>query len=136
MEKSCGVVLFNETKVLLLQHPDGTKVGHWDFPKGHVEIGESEIQTAVRELGEETGITDINILPDFSHTISYSLIKKGQKIDKKVIFFVALTNETNVVLSHEHQAFAWLDLDTALNRLTYENAKKTLVLSFDFYQKK
>jgi len=136
MEKSCGVVLFNETKVLLLQHPDGTKVGHWDFPKGHVEIGESEIQTAVRELGEETGITDINILPDFSHTISYSLIKKGQKIDKKVIFFVALTNETNVVLSHEHQAFAWLDLDPALNRLTYENAKKTLVLSFDFYQKK
>ena len=136
MEKSCGVVLFNETKVLLLQHPDGTKVGHWDFPKGHVEIGESEIQTAVRELGEETGITDINILPDFSHTISYSLIKKGQKIDKKVIFFVALTNETNVVLSHEHQAFAWLDLDTALNRLTYENAKKTLVFSFDFYQKK
>ncbi len=119
-----------------MQHPDGTKVGHWDFPKGHVEIGESEIQTAVRELGEETGITDINILPDFSHTISYSLIKKGQKIDKKVIFFVALTNETNVVLSHEHQAFAWLDLDTALNRLTYENAKKTLVLSFDFYQKK
>ena len=136
MEKSCGVILFNETKVLLLQHPDGIKAGHWDFPKGHVEIGESEIQTAVRELGEETGIIDVHILPDFSHTISYSLIKKGQKINKEVIFFVGLTDKTHVTLSHEHQAFAWLDYDAALNRLTYENAKKTLAFSFDFYQKK
>ena len=136
MEKSCGVVLFNEKKVLLLQHPDGIETGHWDFPKGHVEIGESEFQTAVRELGEETGITDVNILSDFSHTISYSLIKKDQKIGKEVIFFVGFTDETKVVLSHEHQAFAWLDFDAALNRLTYENAKKTLTLSFNFYQKK
>ena len=136
MEKSCGVVLFNEAKVLLLQHPDGIKAGHWDFPKGHLEIGESEIQTAVRELGEETGIIDVHILPDFSHTISYNLTKKGQKIAKEVIFFVGLTDKTNVILSYEHQAFAWLDFDSALNRLTYKNAKKTLALSFDFYQKK
>ena len=52
MEKSCGVVLFNETKVLLLQHPDGIKPGHWDFPKGHVEIGESEIQNLSDQLSE------------------------------------------------------------------------------------
>ena len=136
MEKSCGVVLFNGTKVLLLQHPDGTKAGHWDFPKGHIEIGETEIQTAVRELGEETGITHVHMIPDFSHTISYNLTKKGHKIGKEVTFFIGLTNETHVVLSHEHQAFAWLNFDEAFDRLTYENAKKTLAISFDFHQKK
>ena len=60
MEKSCGVVLFNEQKVLLLQYATGQKEGewdlqgHWDFPKGHVDKGETEIETATRELEEET----------------------------------------------------------------------------------
>ena len=52
MEKSCGVVLFNSDKFLLLQHnnEDSGADGHWDFPKGHVESGEEEIDTALRAV--------------------------------------------------------------------------------------
>ena len=63
MEKSCGVVLFNSDRFLLLQHNNEVSGadGHWDFPKGHVESGEEEIDTALRELKEETNIEDVNI---------------------------------------------------------------------------
>ncbi|MFZ5500518.1 MAG: NUDIX domain-containing protein, partial [Candidatus Micrarchaeota archaeon] len=53
-EKSCGIVLFSEDggRLYLLLH---YTAGHWDFPKGHVEADESEAETALRELLEETG---------------------------------------------------------------------------------
>ena len=57
-EKSCGVLVLrqqeDELYVVLLRHRFG---GHWSFPKGHVEAGESERQTALREVREETGLT-------------------------------------------------------------------------------
>ena len=136
MEKSCGVILFNGQEVLLLQHSDKKKKGHWDFPKGHVEDGETELQTALRELAEETEIIDVKLLPDFNHTISYYLMKEGKMIFKEVIFFIGLTNEKRVSISDEHQSFAWLDYDSAIKRLTYNTAKKALEKSFNFYQKK
>ena len=136
MEKSCGVILFNGQEVLLLQHSDKKKKGHWDFPKGHVEDGETELQTALRELAEETEIIDVKLLPDFNHTISYYLMKEGKRIFKEVIFFIGLTNEKRVSISDEHQSFAWLDYDSAIKRLTYNTAKKALEKSFNFYQKK
>ena len=56
-EKSCGALVVrrgkNETEILLIKHNGG----HWAFPKGHVEAGESEEQTALREVQEETGLT-------------------------------------------------------------------------------
>lgn len=134
MEKSCGVILFNEDKVLLLQHPDtNNKKGHWDFPKGHVENGESETQTALRELAEETGIINLKLFSDFRHKISYNLTKEGREISKEVIFFVGVTNETEIVLSDEHQSYAWLNYESANKRLTYDNAKKSLEFSIKFY---
>ena len=52
-EKSCGAIVYNnEGKVLIVQH----NAGHWDFPKGHVENNETEVETAVREVKEETNI--------------------------------------------------------------------------------
>ena len=136
MEKSCGVILFNGLKVLLLQHPDSDKGGHWDFPKGHIEKGENKIQAALRELAEETGITEVELLSDFSHKISYKLTKGEKIVSKEVTFFLGSTNETTVSLSHEHQAYAWLNYESAINRLTYNTAKETLEALYDFYLKK
>ena len=64
-ERSCGAIVFREIneelRVLLVQH----SASHWSFPKGHVENGESDCETAIREVKEETGI-DIEISSDFS----------------------------------------------------------------------
>ena len=134
MEKSCGVVLLNSNKVLLLQHPDKTS-GHWDFPKGHVEKGEDELQTALRELEEETGIDKVKIIDGFNHIISYNLLRDQETILKEVVFFLGITNQEKVSISSEHQNFVWLQYESAHERLTYDNAKKTLKKAFDFYKK-
>ena len=101
MEKSCGVVLFNSDKFLLLQHnnKDGRVEGHWDFPKGHVESGEEEIDTALRELKEETDIDDAEIIPNFKQFIDYKISKGSVPVSKKVVFFLAITRVWDVSLS-------------------------------------
>lgn len=141
MEKSCGVVLFNEQKVLLLQYATGQKEGewdlqgHWDFPKGHVDKGETEIETATRELEEETGIKNIMFLENFRKTINYTFQKGERKIAKEVVFFIATTAETEINLSHEHVDYGWFDFTSALKQLTYDNARSVLSEAIIFYEK-
>ena len=141
MEKSCGVVLFNEQKVLLLQYAKGQKEGewdlqgHWDFPKGHVDKGETEIETATRELEEETGIKNIILLDNFRKTINYKFQKGDIKITKEVIFFIATTVETEIHLSHEHVDYGWFDFTSGLKQLTYDNARSVLKEAIIHYGK-
>ena len=66
-EKSCGIILYNEKKeYLIIRHV----AGHWDFPKGHVENSETEEETALREILEETGLEAI-IFDGFRETVNY-----------------------------------------------------------------
>ena len=60
-EKSAGAVVFRKEKepLYLLLHYEAK---HWDFPKGHVEENESDNETVKREVEEETGIKDIEII--------------------------------------------------------------------------
>jgi 8-oxo-dGTP pyrophosphatase MutT (NUDIX family) len=129
MEKSCGLVVFNSNKILLLKYSANNtqgEGGHWDFPKGHVEQNETELETALRELEEETGISKVEIIDDFRHSISYTFSRRSESISKEVIFFLASTVEKRVTLSHEHIDYAWLDFNNALEKLTYENARQIL----------
>ena len=91
MEKSCGLVVFNSNKILLLKYSANNtqgEGGHWDFPKGHVEQNETELETALRELEEETGISKVEIIADFRHSISYTFSRRSESISKEVIFFL------------------------------------------------
>ena len=137
MEKSCGVVLFNSDKFLLLQHiNEYSRVdGHWDFPKGHVELDEEEIDTALRELKEETEIEDVDIIPSFKQFINYNISKDTLSVSKKVIFFLAETKVWDVSLSSEHQNYVWLNFEEAVERLTYDNAKNILKEAHIFISK-
>ena len=137
MEKSCGIVLFHLDEFLVIQHStESNEVqGHWDFPKGHVEDNESELETATRELQEETGIDDFRLINNFRQKITYKVHKNNTAIPKEVIFFLAESSTKSVQLSSEHQNYRWLDFDLAHDRLTYSNAKEVLVKAKTFLEK-
>lgn len=137
-EKSAGGVVYRkqEEKILflLVQY----RSFQWDFPKGHVEKNESEEQTMRREVAEETGIDDLEILPNFRKTVRYFYTAKGSEkterlkfnrgiyIFKKVIFFATETKQKNVKIDFENKAFAWLSRQQAFNRLGNDASKKVL----------
>ena len=123
METSAGVVLVNFGSVLLLQHPGG---GHWDFPKGHIEEGESYEESALRELREESGISNARIIEGFRERTEYTYTRKGRKRNKQVFWFIAQTEVMSVTLSHEHEQYAWLEWDAAVERLTHEGPRRVL----------
>jgi len=132
MQKSAGAVVFRrekeETYYLLLHY----QAGHWDFPKGHIEEGESLKQTVVREVAEETGIIDVVFIDGLKERIEYFLKVKGKAVFKVVIFFLAQTKTKEIKLSSEHTAFKWLLYEKALEQLTYKNAKEILRKAHNF----
>ena len=126
-EISAGVIIYRDTKphqFLLLHYP----AGHWDFPKGHVEKNETAIQTALRELEEETSIKEEDVIldDDFEETIDYFYKKRGDLAHKKVIYLLGKSDTKDVEISEEHQDFIWLPYDEALSKLTFRNAKNLL----------
>ena len=117
METSCGVVLVNFDAVLLLQYPQG----HWDLPKGHVEMTDADhLATVRRELGEETGITEITFIENFVERTAYTYRHKGKRMNKEVFWFLAETEQLDVKISHEHRGHLWLDWEQALAQLTHD----------------
>lgn len=107
---------------MILHYPGG----HFDFPKGHVENNEEEIETATRELEEETGITDIKIIPGYREAMSYKYFRHGKPSNKQVIYFLAETKTEKITISHEHQGSVWLPYDEAMRKLTFANAQQLL----------
>ena len=124
-EKSCGAVVFlknRETTYLLLHY----EAGHWDFVKGNMELNESEKDTVIRELQEETGITDAKFIEDFREKVEYFYRRQGATIHKEVVFFLIETRTEKIELSYEHIGYAWLNYPRALEHLTFKNAKDVL----------
>lgn len=141
-EKSAGAVIFrkenNEIYYLLLHY----EAGHWDFPKGHVEEGESEVETVKREVKEETGIEDIKIIKGFKEWIKYFFRstyglkkekrKKASLVFKIVTFYLAETKTKEVKISFEHIGYKWLPYEQSLEQLTFKKAKEILKKANDF----
>ena len=118
-EKSCGAIIFfknkSSTRILLVKNNNGR---YWSFPKGHIEIGETEEQTAVREIKEETGL-DVEIMDGFRETSDYCPFGR---IRKKVVFFLAQAFTDNVRVQEEEIAeYTWVDLQQARKLCTYDN---------------
>ncbi len=120
-EKSCGAIVYRKhhgnIEILLIKHINS---GHWSFPKGHVEMGETEVETALREVKEETDI-DVMIDPTFRETVTYFPRKDTQKV---VVYFIGKAKNFEYVPQAEEIAeIRWVDIGHAVQMLTYENDK-------------
>ena len=133
VEKSAGIIPYKDGKFLLLHYPSmkENEKGHWGFPKGHVEEGEREIDTAKREMKEETGL-DVDIVFGFKDEISYFYKFQGKLHKKTVIFFIGIPKSTDVKLSYEHDAFKWVSYEEAKKLITFENERKVLERAYEF----
>jgi bis(5'-nucleosidyl)-tetraphosphatase len=133
-EKSAGFILISDDfdtchySVLLLHY----RSGHWDFPKGNIESNETEIQTATRELREETDITKFRLMPNFRYRLGYKYTKKSKLISKQVILFLASTKVKKVKISNEHIGYKWTGSNSSVDQLTYSNAKNALLYAINF----
>ncbi|EKD46448.1 MAG: hypothetical protein ACD_67C00232G0003 [uncultured bacterium] len=137
-EKSVGCVIYRKqdekTLFLLVQY----RSWQWDFPKGHVEEGESEEQTMRREVSEETGIDDLEILPDFRSSVRYFYVAKGNEkkeriangegiyIFKQAVYYAAQTKNEDVKIDFENKGFVWLTCDEVLQKLRNDGSKKIM----------
>ncbi|MHB8566590.1 MAG: bis(5'-nucleosyl)-tetraphosphatase [Nitrososphaerales archaeon] len=128
-ERSAGAVVYHEDSsgnrerlYLSLHYP----AGHWDFPKGAVEKGESEEQAAKREIMEETGLRVDSFVPGFRKVIDYHYRRSEGLSHKQVIFFLTKSEKTQVRISFEHSGYDWLTFEQSLRRLTFENARNIL----------
>jgi len=126
-DHSCGVIAFRHSEggreFLLLQH----QAGHWAFPKGHPEGDEKPRQTALRELREETGIGDCELLDGEPLVEAYSFTKRsGKQVRKTVDYFLGRVDPAaKVEVQQEEVAdYAWGDADATAVRLTFDEGRQ------------
>ena len=100
--------------------------GHWGFPKGHIERGEKYIDTALRELKEETGIRKIKLIKSkILLRDLYSFNNGKNKINKTVDYFIAESYVAIVKIdNNEIINFKWLTFEKGVERLTFSKSKK------------
>ena len=126
-EKSCGAVVYNPERqsFLIIKMLNG----NWGFPKGHTENQETDIQTAIREVTEETGIK-IEILDGFKKSIKYIPFPE---VLKEVIFFIGITKEEKVVIDNgEIEDYMWCSYEEALKMITYKPQRDIMESSLQF----
>ncbi len=131
-EQSAGIILIRkdglEPKVLLMR-----AYNFWDFPKGGIEENENKLEAAIREVKEETGITDVS----FNWGKIYYETESFGKNKKTVFYFVAETNEEKVVMGispllgkPEHEEYRWVTFSEAKN-MVVERIQKALAWAQD-----
>lgn len=120
-EKSCGALVLRREEdhyfILMIRHK---AKGNRSFPKGHVEAGETEYITAMREVMEETS-SRIAILGDFRATVNYS---PSPGVMKEVVYFLAFTTNADIKPREgEIAEVEWIPLEEAEACLAHENDK-------------
>lgn len=134
-EKSCGAIIYkfldDELKILVVKH----NRGHYSFAKGHVEDGETEVETALREIKEETNL-DVIIDDGFRFVNTYS---PREGVIKDVIYFVANPVSDNIIPQNtEIESISWYDVDQAYDIITHDDDKEVLRKAIEYisYEKK
>jgi DNA polymerase len=137
-EYSYGIVVISsfdgDYKYLLLKRAEG-----WlDFPKGHIEEGETGIAAALRETREESGIAinEKNLIPYFHYDITYRFTYNSIKILKHVRMFMSIVPDNTIVkVSHEHRGYVWLNYSEAMENLNFGNQKELMQYANSYLKK-
>lgn len=128
-EKSVGAIIYfidEQQKIyyLVQQHVNGN---HWAFAKGHVEANETEEETALREIEEETGITEVTLDMKFRESNVYS---PKENVEKEVVYFTAETSKATAFAVEnqeiEIQEILFLPYEAAIDQVTFPNDKLVL----------
>lgn len=119
-EKACGCIIIKDEKILLIRQMSGA----WGFPKGHVEHDETEVETAIREVKEETNI-DVEIDETKRYEMHY-MTDKG--LYKEVVIFMAkpISNDLKIQENEIIEA-AWMSYSDALATISYDNTRDLLL---------
>jgi len=112
--RSCGFLIYQGTPIrrfLLMKHPR-----RWDLPKGHVDPGETDLECALRELEEETGISQEAIEFDASFRFETSYFVSGPRTGgetwtKTLVIFLARLRSDQRIVATEHASHAWFEWD-------------------------
>ena len=126
-ERSIGAVIAYrpphsfQKQFVLLKSPRGD----WNFVKGHRENQETDYDTLKREIFEETGISNFNIL-NYLGKIKYMIRKAEFQVQKEVKFYYVTTDDNRVVLSDEHVDYIWVYYAQAKKLLTFNQSKLIL----------
>ena len=136
-EVSCGGVpvyfnSHNKPEYLLVLH--NTPHKYWAFPKGRQNKGETYKQTAIREISEETGNTNFEIIKRLISDSIYFPKRGTRTIVKKVVFFLVKFQTREINLSSEHVNWTWVPFEKALSLLTFDDYKRVLMESNDLIQ--
>ena len=140
-ETSAGAVLYkkqNNDFLFLLVY--SKRNGEWGFPKGHIEKGETEIEAAIREISEETGlvVNEEDFLKDFRFADTYKIKgtlpeTKGKIIDKTSVYYLCgVKNDCNNMTKKEDEEISemkWMSFEEAINYLKYSKQKEMLKIA-------
>lgn len=107
--RSCGVLVMRREPTiafLLMVHNH-----RLDLPKGHVEPGETDLQCALREMEEETGISpsDVEMDPEFRHEVTYQVRTRKGLRPKRVVFFLGWLQQNVDITVSEHPDYRWVE---------------------------
>lgn len=124
-ERSCGAVIFtrkeNKVQYVIIR----SLGGDYGFPKGHMETGETERQTALREIREEVGLRP-RILDGFRTVTEYPLPGKPG-VSKRVTYFLAYCEDPQLRFQPEELSGAWLmEYDEAMGKLRFQESRRIL----------
>ena len=130
-ERSCGGVVFTRQNgtvyYVIIRHLGG----HCGFPKGHMEPGETQRQTALREIREEVGL-DCVLMDGFCEEEWYSLPERSG-LQKQVVYFLAqYADQTLSARPQEVAEVYLLPYAQALEKLTFAEARQILQKANDF----
>ena len=132
IEKSCGAVVFTRQEGLIKYVIVQSKTGVYGFPKGHVEDGESEEETARREIFEETRLK-VDFIKGFRAEDTYTFEINGKRIKKNVVYFLAeYSAQAPIAQQSELNAVCLMDYESCIDSFQFENSKKILSDAYSY----